>query len=55
MNHIRASPAVLSMRDDPAKYFSNPSLVIYLFSTPPIKLKLAQQVGGGLLTANHLD
>jgi hypothetical protein len=35
--------------------FSHPSLVIYLFATPPIKLKLGQQIHGGLLTANHLD
>jgi len=37
------------------KYFSRPSLVIYFFATPPIKLKLGQQIGGGLLIANHLD
>jgi hypothetical protein len=37
------------------KYFSHPSLVIYSFATPPIKLKLGQQIGGGLLIANHLD
>jgi hypothetical protein len=37
------------------KYFSHPSLVIYFFATPPIKLKLGQQIGGGLLIANHLD
>jgi hypothetical protein len=33
------------------KYFSHPSLVIYSFATPPIKLKLGQQIGGGLLIA----
>ncbi len=33
----------------------NPSLVSYFFSTPPIKLKLGQQIGGRLLIANHLD
>ncbi len=27
------------------KYFSHPSLVIYSFATPPIKLKLGQQIG----------
>jgi hypothetical protein len=32
-----------------SKYFSHPSLVMYYFATPPIKL------GGGLLIANHLD
>jgi hypothetical protein len=35
--------------------FSRPSLVIYFFSTPPIKLKLGQQICGGLLRANHLE
>jgi hypothetical protein len=34
-------------------YFSHPSLVIYLFAIPPIKLN--QQIGGGLLIAKHLD
>ncbi len=34
---------------------TSPSLVIYIFATPPIKLKLGQQIGGGLLIANHLD
>ncbi len=37
------------------KYFSRPSLVIYFFATPPIKVKLGQQIGEGLLIANHLD
>ncbi len=37
------------------KYFSHPSLVVYSLATPPIKLKLGQQIGGGLLIANHLD
>jgi hypothetical protein len=37
------------------KYFSHPSLVMYSFATPPIKLKPGQQIGGGLLIANHLD
>jgi hypothetical protein len=27
------------------KYVSHPSLVIYFFTTPPIKLKLGQQTG----------
>jgi hypothetical protein len=35
------------------KSFSHPSLVIYLFPTPPIKLKL--KIGGRLLIATHLD
>jgi hypothetical protein len=34
---------------------SHPSLVIYFFASPPIKLKLGQQIGEGLLIANHLD
>jgi hypothetical protein len=37
------------------KYFSHPSLVMYSFATPPIKLKLGQQIGGGLLIVNRLD
>jgi hypothetical protein len=36
-------------------FFSHPSLVLYSFATPPIKLKMGQQIGGGLLRANHLD
>jgi hypothetical protein len=37
------------------KIISHPSLVIYFFATPPIKLKLGHQIGGGLLMANHLN
>ncbi len=37
------------------KYFSHPSLVMYSFATPRIRLKLGEQIGGGLLIANHLD
>jgi len=40
---------------DLRKYFSHPSLVMYSFATPPIKLKLGQQIGAGLLIANHVD
>jgi hypothetical protein len=36
------------------KYFSHPSLVIYFFATPPIKVELGQQIRGGLLIANPL-
>jgi hypothetical protein len=36
------------------KYFSHPK-VMYYFATPPIKLKLGEQLGGGLLIANQLD
>jgi hypothetical protein len=28
---------------------------MYSFATPPIKLKMGVQIGGGLLIANHLD
>jgi len=28
---------------------------MYSFATPPIKLKLGQQKGAGLLIANHQD
>jgi hypothetical protein len=37
------------------KCFSHPSLVIHFFATSPIKLEWGQQIGGGLLVANHLD
>jgi hypothetical protein len=37
------------------KYFSHPSLVKHSFTTPPVKLKPGQQIGEGLLIANHLD
>jgi len=30
-------------------------VIYYFFPTPPIKLILRQQIGGGLLIANHLD
>jgi hypothetical protein len=50
-----ASPVVLIVWPPPLKYFSHPSLVIYSFATPPIKRKLVEQIGGGLLIANHLD
>jgi hypothetical protein len=29
------------------KYFSHPNLLVYFFATPPIKLKLGQEIGGG--------
>jgi hypothetical protein len=47
---ISASPAVLSMW--PCK---NMFHIMYFFATSPIKLKSGQQMGGGLLIANHLD
>ncbi len=40
---------------DRAKYFSHPSIVLYSLAIPPLKLKLGQQIGEGLLIANHLD
>ncbi len=51
----------MNMRAYPAKYvtlqqyFSHPSLVIYFFPTPPIKLKLGLQIGVKLLITTHLD
>jgi hypothetical protein len=51
---VRASPAVISMRTL-QKYFSHPSLVVYFFATPPIKLKVGQQICEGVLIVNHLD
>jgi hypothetical protein len=41
---------------DPAKlFFTSKFSYIYSFATPPIKLKLGQQIGGELLIANHFD
>ncbi len=37
------------------KYFSHPSLIIYFFLTPPIKIKLGLQIVGRLLIETHLD
>jgi hypothetical protein len=37
------------------KYLSHPSSVMYSFATPPKKLNLGQQIGGGLLIANRMD
>jgi ferredoxin len=37
------------------KYFSHPSLVIYFLATQLIKRKGGQQIGEGLLVANHLE
>jgi hypothetical protein len=36
-------------------HFSYPSLITFLFATPPIKLKWGLQKGRGLLIASHLD
>ncbi len=36
-------------------YFSHPNLLVYIFATSPIKLKLGQEIGGGPIIANHLD
>jgi hypothetical protein len=38
----------------PQKYFSHTSLLTFAFATPTTELKLGQQIGGGLLIANHL-
>ncbi len=37
------------------KCFSHPSLIVYVFLTPPIKIKLGLQIGGRLLIETHLD
>jgi hypothetical protein len=37
---LRASRAMLAQYVTLRKYFSHPSLVMYSFATPPIKLKL---------------
>ncbi len=34
---------------------SHPSLVIYIFATPPIKMKLGLWIGRGVIIGNHLD
>jgi hypothetical protein len=51
---LRASPQVLNMFTLQT-YFSRPSLVIYIFATPPIKLKWGLQIGGKLLITSHVD
>jgi hypothetical protein len=35
------------------KYFSHPSLVIYFFAIPSMKVKLGRQTGGGLLNSKQ--
>ncbi len=40
---------------DLAKIFSHPSLVMYSFATPPIKLKLGQEIDGGLLANRNTE
>jgi hypothetical protein len=37
------------------KYFSHPSLIVYLLLIPPIKLKLGLQINGKLLTTTRLN
>jgi hypothetical protein len=51
---IRSSPAVAQYATALQKYFLHPSLVIYFFGTPPIKLKLRQQIGGGITNSKPL-
>ncbi len=36
------------------KYFSHPSLVLYSLATPPLKVKLGEQIGGGLINSKPL-
>ncbi len=52
---IRASPAVRAQYVTlPKKKNSHPRSVIYYFATPPIKLKLGQQIGGGITNSKPL-
>jgi len=44
-----------SVSDPCENIFHIQVLVMYSFATPPIKLKLGEQIGKGLLIANHLD
>jgi hypothetical protein len=44
-----------SVCNPPKIIFTSKFSYIYFFATPPIKLKLGQQIGGGLLIGNHLD
>jgi hypothetical protein len=37
------------------KQISHPTWAIYFFYTPPIKPKLGQQIGWGVLITNHFD
>jgi hypothetical protein len=52
---IRASLAVVLSMFTLQKDFHIQVLLIYFFTTPPIKLKLGLQIGWGVLIANHLD
>jgi len=52
--NLGAAPAMFSILPC-KKYFSDPSLVIHFFLTPPRKLKLGLQIRGRLLIATHLD
>jgi hypothetical protein len=36
-------------------FFTSKVYFFNFFATPPIKLKPEQQIGGGVLIANHLD
>ncbi len=38
-----------------AKMFFTSKVSYYFFTTPPLKLKLGQQISWGVLIANHLD
>jgi len=55
MGKIFLQGRILSTPGDALIYFLHPSLVMYSFATPPIKLKRGQQIGGELLITNHLD
>ncbi len=41
--------------NDLTDFFPHPSLVLYSFATPPIKLKPGQQIGARPQIANHVD
>jgi hypothetical protein len=41
--------------DDMTDFFPHPSLVLYSFATPPIKLKSGQQIGARPWITNHVD
>ncbi len=52
---LRASPAEHHSVHDMAKVFFTFNFSYLRLAIPPLKLKLGQQIGGGLLIANHMD
>ncbi len=55
LKHFRAVAPTGAHYGTRQKFFSHPSLILYFFPTPPIKLKLRFRIGERLLIANHLD